>query len=187
MSAGEAESRGATREGEDGALEEAEIHDVLRNSRRRRVIERLRGGSGEESVADLAELIATAESEESPPPRNVRQSVYVSLHQTHLPKLDELGIVAYDSDEKRVAVADGANEVAVYMEVVPKYGISWAEYYLGVGLFGLLSVVGHAVGVPVLSAQNPALVAGGVFAVVVASAAYQLLDQRSSLVHRLRE
>ncbi|SFG34836.1 hypothetical protein SAMN04488063_1762 [Halopelagius inordinatus] len=187
MSAGGVESRGATDDGDGETLGEAEIHDVLRNDRRRLVIERLREESGEESVADLAELIASIESGESPPPRNVRQSVYVSLHQTHLPKLDDLGIVTYDDDEKRVAIAEGAEEVAVYMEVVPKYGISWAEYYLGLGVLGLLSVLGNGVGVPTLSALDPTYVAAAFLALVVLSAAYQLLEQRSSLLHRLRE
>jgi hypothetical protein len=187
MSVGGAGSWGATRnEGED-ALDEADIHDVLRNDRRRLVIEQLRDGDGVESVADLAEYIAGVESGESPPPRNVRQSVYVSLHQTHLPKLDELGIVSYDDEEKVVTVADRADEVAVYMEVVPKYGISWAEYYLGVGLLGLLSLLGGAVGVPVLATSPPRLVGALFLGVVATSAAYQLLEQRSSLFHRLRE
>ncbi|RDI72890.1 DUF7344 domain-containing protein [Halopelagius longus] len=187
MSAGGAESRGSADDGDGETLAETEIHDVLRNDRRRLVIERLRDESGEETVADLAEWIASIESGESPPPRNIRQSVYVSLHQTHLPKLDELGIVRYDDDEKRVAIADGADEVAVYMEVVPKYAISWAEYYLGVGVLGLLSVLGQAVGVPTLAALDPTLVATAFLVLVVCSATYQLLDQRSSVLHRLRE
>jgi hypothetical protein len=187
MSVGGAGSWGTTRDEGERALDEADIHDVLRNDRRRLVIERLRNGVGEESVADLAEYIGGVESGESPPPRNIRQSVYVSLHQTHLPKLDELGIVDYDDDEKVVTVADRADEVAVYMEVVPKYGISWAEYYFGVGLLGLLSLAGGTVGVPVLATSPPRLVAAVFLGVVTASAAYQLVDQRSSLLHRLRE
>ncbi|MFB6130362.1 MAG: hypothetical protein ABEJ28_06035, partial [Salinigranum sp.] len=114
-------------------LDPSEIHDVLRNERRRLVIERLRGGDGTEAVRDLAEHIAGIEAGETPPPRNVRQSVYVSLHQTHLPKLDKLGIIEYDSDAKEVELAGRAQDVAVYLEVVPRYGLSWAEYYLGLG------------------------------------------------------
>ncbi|ADQ66938.1 hypothetical protein GL213_06765 [Halogeometricum borinquense] len=176
---------GTTRDGASG-LDQSDIHDVLRNDRRRLVLERLRSSEGAEAVADLAEHIGSVESGESPPPRNVRQSVYVSLHQTHLPKLDELGIVTYDSDDKTVALADAADEVAVYMEVVPKYGLSWAEYYLGLGLLGLLSLVGSGIGVPVLARLDGALVGGAFSLLVVVSAIYQLVDQRSSLFHRLR-
>mgnify|MGYP000041242975 FL=1 len=168
------------------SLDASEIHDVLRNDRRRLVLERLRAGPGSETVADLAERIGAVEAGESPPPRNVRQSVYVSLHQTHLPKLDELGIVEYDPDSKTVAIADKAADVAVYMEVVPQYGISWAEYYLGLGVLGGLSLLAIAVGVPLFRSLPPAAVSAGLSMVLVSSALYQLFDQQSSLIHRLR-
>lgn len=170
-----------------GGLEPTEIHDVLRNDRRRLVIERLRETEEREAVRDLAEHIAGIESGEFPAPRNVRQSVYVSLHQTHLPKLDELGIVAYESDAKEVTLANNVDEVAVYMEIVPKYGLSWGEYYLGVSLFGLLVLAGRAIGMPVLSAVDPIFLGGAVLLLIMASATYQVINQRSSLLHRLRE
>jgi predicted transcriptional regulator len=172
----------------DGELDEADIHDVLRNDRRRLVIERLQSTEdGSESVRELSERIAAAESGESPPPRNIRQSVYVSLHQTHLPKLDDLGIVAYDSDSKRVRLAECADEVAVYMEVVPREGISWAEYYLGVGLLGLGLSVAVAAGVPFLSGTLGTVLLAVVFVVIVASSSYHLSRQEGTMLDRLRE
>ena len=172
----------------DGELDEADIHDVLRNDRRRLVIERLQStDDGSESVRELSERIAAAESGESPPPRNIRQSVYVSLHQTHLPKLDDLGIVEYDSDSKRVRLAECAAEVAVYMEVVPQDGISWAEYYLGVGLLGLGLAVAVAAGVPVLSGTVGTVLLALVFVVLVGSSLYHLSKQDETIVDRLRE
>ncbi len=56
------------------------------------------------ALSDLAEEIAAAETGERPPPRNKRQSVYVTLHQTHLPKLADHGVVDYDSERKTVTV-----------------------------------------------------------------------------------
>ncbi len=55
-------------------------------------------------LSDLAEEIAAAETGERPPPRNKRQSVYVTLHQTHLPKLAHHDVVDYDSERKTVTV-----------------------------------------------------------------------------------
>ncbi|MFC4449250.1 DUF7344 domain-containing protein [Halorussus aquaticus] len=115
----------------EGELEPSQIHNVLRNDRRRHVIRHLRDEGGPISVDTLAEHIATVETGESPPPRDVRKSVYVSLHQTHLPKLDELGIVDYDQREQVLELRDRAEEVEVYMEVVSEDNISWATYYLG--------------------------------------------------------
>ncbi|MFB6280998.1 MAG: hypothetical protein ABEH40_03150 [Haloferacaceae archaeon] len=169
----------------DRGLEPSEIHDVLRNDRRRLVLERLRDSGQSETVRDLSEHIASVEAGERPPPRNVRQSVYVSLHQTHLPKLDDLGIVAYDADEKEVRLDERAEEVTVYMEVVPKYGLSWAEYYFGLGVLGLLLLVARAVGVPVLAAVDPLVLGAMPLAVLIVSAAYHVGTQGSTLPDRL--
>jgi hypothetical protein len=168
-------------------LAASEIHDVLRNDRRRLVLERLRAGGGTETVADLAERIGAIESGESPPPRNIRQSAYVSLHQTHLPKLDELEIVEYDPDAKTVTLAENAEDVAVYMEVGPQYSLSWAEYYLGLGVLGALSSFAASLGVPVLRSLSPGVIGAGLSLVLVASALYQLYTQEGSLLHRFRD
>ncbi|WP_134670759.1 DUF7344 domain-containing protein [Halorussus marinus] len=121
-------------------LDPSEIHNVLRNDRRRHAIQHLRDVDETLSVDALAEHIAAVETGESPPPRDVRKSVYVSLHQTHLPKLDELDIVDYDQREQLLELRDRVEEVEVYMEVVPEGDISWATYYLGVSALGLATL-----------------------------------------------
>ena len=120
----------------DTQMDQSEVYDILRNDRRRHVIEQLREEGGRASVGDLADTIAEMESGESPPPRNVRQSVYVSLHQTHLPKLDEAGVISYESVSKHVELLEGAEEVTVYMEVVPKHGLRSHELVVAVSLVG---------------------------------------------------
>jgi hypothetical protein len=168
------------------ALSETDIHDVLRNDRRRMVLERLGEADDAVTTRELSEAIAARETGEEPPPRNVRQSVYISLQQTHLPKLAELDVVEYDENTKEVRPADNARDVGVYMEVVPKYGLAWSEYYAGLGILGILLVTATSVGVPGLSAVRPSVWAAVVFALVAASSVYQTVTQRSSLVHRLR-
>jgi hypothetical protein len=172
-------------EGETDLLE-SDIHDVLRNDRRRMVLEVLGDAVDPVSARELSEVIAARESGTDPPPRDVRRSVYISLQQTHLPKLADLDVVAYDEDTREVEPGPNASAVGVYMEVVPKYGLSFAEFHGGLGILGALLVVAAQVGVPGLTALSPAAWALGAFAAIVASAAYQTLDQRSSLVHRLR-
>jgi len=173
-------------ESSPGDLEAVEIHDVLSNERRQMVIDRLRESEGTLSARDLSEFIAERETGESPPPRNIRQSAYVSLHQTHLPKLDELGIVEYDESEKTVTLDEAASrEVGVYMETVPKYGISWSEYYFGVSVLGLLLLAAARLEVPVVSAAPPATLIGAILALIAVSAAYQTVQQGSSILHRI--
>ena len=187
MSEGDA---GRAAEGE--ALEPTEIHDVLRNDRRRLVLEELFDTEEGGTVRELAEYIASVEAEESPPPRNVRQSVYVSLHQTHLPKLDELGIVSYDGDTKEVSLDDNADAVAVYLDVDrgeepgdrEAGGRALEPVYIGVGLVGIAALLANQLGVPGVSAVSGSLVGTPFLVMVVALAAYRLVrvDDESDVV-----
>lgn len=168
-------------------LEEVEIHSILSNERRRYVIEFLRETEGSLPVRDLSERIAEIETGESPPPSNIRQSAYVSLHQTHLPKLDELGIVDYDGTTGDVKLTDRADQLQIYMEIVPKYGLTWSEYYIGASVLGLLLVIAADIGVPFLAAIGSLALALLTITFLLASAIYQAVTQETSLLHRLAE
>ncbi len=163
-------------------LDEREIHDVLRNDRRRLALEALRERDGRATVRELSERIATQETGEDPPPRDKRQSVYVSLHQTHLPKLDELSIVEYNPDEKDVTLTERIQEVEVYMEVVPEYGLSWGEFYFGLALLGLLTAVAALVGVPGVSSIGLTYVVVGYFGIQMVAAAVHVYSQQDRVV-----
>jgi hypothetical protein len=163
-------------------LDEGTIHEVLRNDRRRLVIESLREKNGTAEVRALAETIAAREAGADPPPTNKRQSVYVSLHQTHLPKLDSLDIVAYDSDDREVELLDRVEELEVYMEVVPQYGLSWGEFYFGWGMLGLLTALGVQIGVPMLSEIGLSAVSGGFCIGLMLAAAYHVYSQQDRVV-----
>ena len=178
-----AEPRGVAR-----GLEEGEIHDVLRNDRRRLAIEVLKEEGGEASVRDLAEEVAARETGEAPAPRNKRQSVYVSLHQTHLPKLDDLDIVDYDPDEQQVTLEAGVQEVEVFMEVVPRYGVTWGEFTFGLALLGLAITLAVLVGVPRLSSLHLGALVAGIFVLqLVASAHHVVTTQDQTVLQRIRE
>lgn len=176
----------ATQRPRTDTLDASEIHDILRNDRRRLAIKCLRENGETLSVRDLSEAVAARETGESPPPRDKRRSVYVSLHQTHLPKLDELGILEYDTDNKRVLLQDRATEVTTYMEVVPRYGITWAEYYLVLGVLGFGTVLTANLGTPLFGTIGAPTVATGYLLVLVASAAYHVRSQDRRLFEGLR-
>jgi hypothetical protein len=163
-------------------LDEATIHDVLRNDRRRLVIETLREGDGTGTVGDLAEVVAAREFGDDPPPKNKRQSVYVSLHQTHLPKLDSLDIVEYDPDRGRVRLLERVEEVEVYMEVVPAYGLSWGEFYFGWGLLGVLAALAVRIGVPGVSAIDSTVLAGVFCLGLMTASAYHVYSQQDRII-----
>ncbi|SEO72535.1 hypothetical protein SAMN04487948_104380 [Halogranum amylolyticum] len=171
-------------ESSESGLKRTEIHDVLRNDRRRLVLSRLREAEMPVSVRDLSEYVAGVEAGETPAPRNVRQSVYVSLHQTHIPKLEELGIIEQSDDGMRLS--QHADEVTVYLEVVPKHGLSWGEYYLGVAVLGLLVQTAGFVGVPFVRGLDAVALATAFFGLFALSAIYHISTQQSTLFDRLR-
>ncbi|MHB9288843.1 hypothetical protein ACKVMT_17580 [Halobacteriales archaeon Cl-PHB] len=155
-----------------------DIHDILRNDRRRNVIEQLRGTTGSVSLRELSERIAEREASEAPAPRNLRQSVYNSLHQTHLPKLDDREVVRYDRDRKQVELREGARQVDVYMGIRTGFGVTWATYYRTFSVVSLFLIVAANADVPLVSAV-PTLVWATVFlALAGLSAVYQLWPRR---------
>jgi hypothetical protein len=159
-------------------MTECQIHGLLANERRRAVIERLDASPGTVTVRDLSTAIAETETGQSPPPARVRESVYTSLHQTHLPKLHAVGVVEYDRDRSRVHVRPAVRQVDRHMDVVNGLGITWGEYYRALGVVGLVLVVGSLTGLPVLGTLDPLLPASGTLALFAVSGAIQLWDDR---------
>ncbi|MFC6962881.1 DUF7344 domain-containing protein [Halocatena marina] len=170
-------------------LTKYEIHDVLRNKRRTWVLEQLQQSQKPISLRELSEQVAALETGETPPPRNIRESVYNSLHQTHLPKLDDLGIVEYQTDRKVVTQADGFRQVTLYMEVVSADDVTWATYYLTIGVVALVVTTLSSVELPVFAELSVTLWAMLFFVLFVLSALYQRVTHKSvhlDLFHSLK-
>jgi hypothetical protein len=118
---------------------------VLSNQRRRFVLHFLkRRGRRSVEVADLAGQIAGWENEKPPDLLSYkeRKRVQNALHQFHLPKLDDHGLIEYDSQRKTVTLTDAAADQDFYIDVVPKRDIPWSLYYLGYALLSGLVLVG---------------------------------------------
>jgi hypothetical protein len=170
-----------------GALEtrnEVEIHHLLSNERRQYVIEELNEAVGAVTLRRLAEAIAVAEAGQDPPRSRVR-SVYNSLHQTHLPKLDDYGVVEYNEDRKTVRLDDRAREVNLYMEVVTPYGITWAQYYQWLSFLSLLVLLAAQLKLSFFSRADPVLATSGFLIILAGSVAYQLWSRRWFYFNRL--
>jgi hypothetical protein len=125
------------------------LHEVLVNDRRRAVVDLLDEGR---SLRDLADDVARIETGDDDPDRKTRQSVYITLHQCHLPKLDEYGIVAYDADRKRVQPTDGLWAIRSYRDRVKESRTRGQHAgdprpYLGLGLLGTVCLTAGSVGV----------------------------------------
>jgi hypothetical protein len=157
-------------------LSEAEIYDLLQNDRRRRTLLCLRERAGAVSLRALSEFVAGLETGERPPPEDCRESVYNSLHQTHLPKLVDLDVVAYDEESNRVTLTTNAREVDRFLRVRGSWGLSAGEGYQLLAVTSLLTALLAELDAPVLGSLDTLLVltvALGTFGVVAALQAWR--------------
>ncbi len=102
---------------------------ILGNDRRMLMIEFLQRREGRAELRDLVEFIAEREGDTD---RRHRKSVYVSLVQTHIPKLEREGVVSFNRGV--VTLLKIPEDVTVYMEVVNRHDISWSAFYTGTSL-----------------------------------------------------
>lgn len=152
-----------------GISQEA-VFSTLSSQRRRLILRHLFATPGAVSVRDLTTAVAAAENgvDESELTYKQRKRVYTSLHQTHLPKLRNVGLIEYDSNPGIVELTDGSTVVE------PFFGNSttrrWCDYYLALGL-GLTTLAIVAWADIAMFATIPDIVVGGLAAVAVLTVA----------------
>jgi len=164
------------------SIPESKIHYLLSSPRRCHALRYLEDNPGSTTLRELSEAVAAIEAGQSPPPRAVRERVYISLHQSHLPALDKQGVVEYDIERKEIRPLPGSRDVRLHMEVVTRYGITWAEYYRYLGILGLFVVVAGLAGLPLVSAVDPLLWASGFLALFALSTGCQFWKERYALL-----
>ncbi|WP_269851807.1 DUF7344 domain-containing protein [Methanosarcina horonobensis] len=124
-------------------MPKSDIFGVLQNDRRRYVLEILHN-KGSQSVRSLSEEIARLESGIEEPKSSIRKSIYVSLIQTHIPKMESLGVIVYNREKESVELLPASRNFDIYMETVKKGDIPWSQFYLGFSVFTILgSVIIH--------------------------------------------
>lgn len=111
-------------------LEKDEIFEVLSNGRRRQLLFLLYTDPDVTKLSDLAREIANREANGTADNDQYKR-LYISLYQTHVPKLEEYGIVTYDPDTKEVELTDRIEQIIQVFseEHEPR---SWWRYYLAI-------------------------------------------------------
>jgi hypothetical protein len=160
-------------------IPESDVYYLLSNERRRETLTILWKFDDELTLRALSEQIATIESETTPAPRPLRESVYNALHQTHLPKLATYGLVEYDPDRKLVRSNPESRSLARYMDTVTPVGVSWGEYYRALGIVALFAVVASLADLPLFAAIDPLFSASTALALFALSTVYQLAGMLS--------
>jgi len=83
-----------------------ELHDILRNERRRFVLRSLLDTSSA-GLERLATRLARWENDTDEPTDAERERAYTALASIHIPQLAEVGLVVFDRSAERVRLADG--------------------------------------------------------------------------------
>ena len=137
------------------ALSLDDIYHLLQTQRRRDVLRYLRAADGRVRLRELAEQVAAWEQETTIDDlsSDERQRVYISLYQSHLPKLDTHGVVDYDKDRGWVEPTSRAEQLHPYLEP-PSRSPSpdrWPRRYAGTIVFCGLGLAAVATGIVQIS------------------------------------
>jgi hypothetical protein len=165
----------AVTESEDSdRLSKDVIFELLKNRRRREVLAYLLEADETVTLGELAEQIAAWENDTEINALNSdqRKRVYVALYQTHLPKMDDAGIVEYDQNRGLISLSDNADLLMMYLDTDTHRQDRWDRWYAAISLVGIVVVTGALLGVPPLTAVPAIALAGtvvGAFSVLAAA------------------
>ena len=158
-----------------------EVYDILSNGRRRFVIYLLREEGEPIPLSELSDRVAAWENDlpvEELSDQQVKR-VYVSLYQTHIPKLEESNIVEYDKDSGVVSLASNVSSLDAYLPEEERRPVPWQAIYLALAVIGLV-VYGIATAAQGAIAQSTLNAVGLlVFVAFGAVVAAQFLYERS--------
>ncbi len=137
----------------DERLSKDVIFELLKNRRRREVLSYLLEADETVTLGELAEQIAAWENdtEVAALSSDQRKRVYVALYQTHLPKMDDAGIVDYDQDRGLITLSDNADLLMMYMDTDTHHQDRWDRWYALLSVTGAALVSAAFLGVPLLS------------------------------------
>lgn len=130
---------------DDAGVPQGDIFDVLSNARRRCALHYIKqNGDRWVELRELVDYVAAWENDTSIEDleSSDRKCVYTALRQSHLPRMEEAGIIEYDTMRGDLKLTPEARQVELYLERVPRNDITWGGYYLGLSAvsLGLVSV-----------------------------------------------
>lgn len=108
------------------SLTKDEIFSLLSVERRRQTLEMLRRTDHGTTLSELAEQIAADENDVPVDlvSSDQRKRVYIALYQSHLPKLDDAGVVEFEDNRGTVELAANAVELFPYLDLDPEWTAS---------------------------------------------------------------
>ena len=168
----------------DVSLSQETVFKVLSNRRRRFAIHAIKHADGVIEVAELSERITAWEHGIDPSDVQYedRRTIHTTLTRTHLPMLDEIGVIEYDAEANLVEPTTVLEDLDIYIEVLRGKEVPWSQYYIGLSALAGVVLLAVAVEAPLFVALEP--LDAGVFTVtafVVSSIVHYYYGERARL------
>ena len=173
-------------EAQSRTLAKDDVFHVLQNERRRLVLRCLAGVEGPVQMRDIADQVTAWENNTSVSQitSDQRQRVYIALYQSHLPKLDKLGLISYNQSRGIVEPRKLTEEATSYLNLddpdeaaeSEEKSLPWLPAYLGAATVSIGLVGGLLIGVAPLVALGPlavAVVVTSLFTALTAALAFK--------------
>lgn len=161
-------------------LSKAQVFNAAKNLRRRYALYYLKRNGGSVELGELAEQVAAWENDTTV--ENItaeqRKSVYSALYQTHLPRLEDAGVLSYDRHSNVVSFTDRAKNLNLYLASDPRTTVQWNRLFLGIGVAGTLAAALCGLGVTPFGSVPGVVLAGLLAVVVLVVALMQTYDRR---------
>ncbi|MFP4626137.1 MAG: DUF7344 domain-containing protein [Natronomonas sp.] len=167
-------------------LSRDDLFEILSSDRRRRLVFYLQDQNGDADLSELARRIAAWENdiELSEVSERERKRVYISLYQTHVPKLEEYGLITYDSDRTRVFSTDRLDDVSrLVSRPNDSTGSShpWQLYYPGLAAVSMVLLALLPLGFPYVTPTAVTIFVVG--SLVVVSVAHYFVERSTGPTH----
>jgi len=160
------------------------IFETLSSRRRRFTLHYLTQVGTSVTIRELSEQIAAWESgvECHMVTPKQRKRAYTALHQTHLPKMDQLGVIVYDANRKTITLSKYIQDFDIYLDIVSPNELPWSRFYLLLGFVFFTLVIVAAQGIQPFSYLDGfgyALVGGGV---LIATSCVHFISERRTQI-----
>lgn len=159
------------------------MFSLLSNRRRRYALHACKRFGTPIDISDLSERVAAWEygKDVSELESEERRRVYTSMQQSHLPAMDDAGVIEFDGRE--IELNQDAEDLEIYMEIVPDNSIAWGKYYLGLSAISAFVLAGVALGVYPDAIPELAWAGMVVAAFGVSAAAHVVWSRKMKLGH----
>jgi DNA-binding transcriptional ArsR family regulator len=136
------------------------IFDTLSSARRRFILYYLQEHEGPIELGELSEAVAAWENdvEVEDLTSQQRKRVYVSLYQTHIPKMADAEILEYDEEAGTVSLGERGPVLRRYLEDTDVDERNWQLYYLGFSIVASVVFIGTVYDVGAFAAVSEVVV-----------------------------